>query len=209
MATKILFIFNSVMLGFGLAMDAFSVSLANGFMHPQMKRRRRHEISFVYAAFQFAMPVIGWFFVHNAAELFEGFRPFIPWIALILLSFIGGKMLIEGIREKKCTENHSCDECTNTECINHKGNDSKVLSNKILILQGIATSIDALSVGFTISSYRTPKVLVCALIIGAVTHVICYIGLKLGIRFGTKLAGGAKIIGGLVLIGIGLEIFFG
>lgn len=100
MATNIIFLFNSAMLGFGLAMDAFSVSLANGFTHPHIKRRRRHEIAFVYAAFQIMMPIIGWFFVHYAAEMFNGFKPFIPWIALILLAIIGGKMLIEGIREK-------------------------------------------------------------------------------------------------------------
>ncbi len=209
MATNIIFLFNSAMLGFGLAMDAFSVSLANGFTHPHIKRRRRHEIAFVYAAFQFMMPVIGWFFVHYAEEMFNGFRPFIPWIALILLLIIGGKLLLEGIREKKCSENLSCDECTNTECPNHMGSGKSNLSNKVLILQGIATSIDALSVGFTISSYKVPQVLICALIIGMVTHVVCYIGLKLGIKFGTKLAGKAKILGGIVLIAIGIEIFFG
>ena len=77
------------------------------------------------------------------------------------------------------------------------------------MIQGIATSIDALSVGFTISQYGVLMVLVCVAIIGAVTWIVCYAGLKLGIKFGTKLAGNAKIIGGLILIGIGLEIFFG
>lgn len=208
MATTIIFLFNSAMLGFGLAMDAFSVSLANGFTHPKMQRRRRHEIAGVYAGFQFLMPVIGWFFVHYAAEFFKGFNKFIPWIALILLSFIGGKLLLEGIKEKRCDKAKGCDECDNTECPNHQKPGTETLSNKLLVLQGIATSIDALSVGFTISQYRLPKVLCSALIIGAVTHVICYIGLKLGIKFGTKLAGGAKILGGIVLIAIGLEIFF-
>ncbi len=206
-------IFNSIMLGFGLAMDAFSVSLANGFADNKMSKTRRVQIAFVYAAFQFIMPVIGWFLVHNAANFFIGFQKFIPWIALILLAFIGGKMLVEGIldrrAERKCEGDHNCGACDRKECRKYGIDpDAGAISNKILFLQGIATSIDALSVGFTISQYRTMQVLISALIIGAVTYVVCYAGLKLGIKFGTRLASFAKIIGGLILIGIGLEIFF-
>ena len=210
MANTILFFVNSVMLGLGLAMDAFSVSLANGFADTKMNRKRRLEISGVYAAFQFIMPFIGWFLVHNAANIFNGLNVLIPWIALFLLAFIGGKMLIEGCRERKCYSGKNCDTCKETECLNKEnGSFSKTLSNKTLMIQGIATSIDALSVGFTISQYGVLMVLVCVAIIGAVTWIVCYAGLKLGIKFGTKLAGNAKIIGGLILIGIGLEIFFG
>ena len=201
------------MLGFGLAMDAFSVSLANGFADHNMKRKRKIQIAGCYAFFQFIMPVIGWFLVHNAAEAFNGFRPFIPWIALILLAIIGGKMLVEGVldwnAERKCPGNHNCHECDKKEC--HKYGidpDTGTISNKVLILQGIATSIDALSVGFTISDYSGLKTLASASIIAVVTFVVCYIGLKLGIHFGTKLASKAKIVGGLILIAIGLEIFF-
>ncbi|MBR4358375.1 MAG: manganese efflux pump [Butyrivibrio sp.] len=210
MANTILFFVNSVMLGLGLAMDAFSVSLANGFADTKMSRRRRLEISGVYAVFQFIMPFIGWFLVHNAANIFSGLNVLIPWIALFLLAFIGGKMLIEGWRERKCYSGKNCKDCKNTECVNKDPSSfSKTLSNKTLMIQGIATSIDALSVGFTISQYGVLMVLVCVAIIGAVTWVVCYVGLKLGIKFGTKLAGNAKIVGGLILIGIGLEIFFG
>ena len=210
MANTILFFVNSVMLGLGLAMDAFSVSLANGFADTKMSRRRRLEISGVYAAFQFIMPFMGWVLVHNAAHIFNGLNALIPWIALFLLAFIGGKMLIEGWRERKCYSGKNCDGCKNAECVNKDPSSfSKTLSNKTLMIQGIATSIDALSVGFTISQYGVLMVLVCVAIIGAVTWVVCYVGLKLGIKFGTKLAGNAKIVGGLILIGIGLEIFFG
>ncbi len=208
-----LLVFNSVMLGVGLAMDAFSVSLANGFADHKMSRARRVQIAFCYAAFQFMMPVIGWFLVHNAATFFKGFQAFIPWIALILLAFIGGKMLIEGIldrrAEKNCPNERNCSKCTIEKCRKY-GIDPEAgsISNRLLFMQGIATSIDALSVGFTISGYNTLQTLLSSFIIGAVTYVICYIGLKLGIVFGTKLASGAKIIGGLILIGIGLEIFF-
>ena len=208
-----LLIFNSVMLGFGLAMDAFSVSLANGFADHNMQKRRRVQIAFVYAAFQFAMPVIGWFLVHNAASFFTGLQKFIPWIALILLAIIGGKMLVEGIQdriaEEKCDKGHNCGECDRKECRKYGIDpDAGAISNKVLLLQGIATSIDALSVGFTIEKYAAAQVLLSALIIGAVTYAVCYVGLKLGIRFGTRLASFAKIIGGCILIAIGIEIFF-
>lgn len=206
-------IFNSVMLGFGLAMDAFSVSLANGFADHNMSKKRRVQIALVYAVFQFAMPVIGWFLVRNAATFFIGFQKFIPWIALILLAFIGGKMLIEGIldrkAERKCEKGHNCGECDREECRKYGIDPDKgAISNKLLFLQGIATSIDALSVGFTIEKYGAVQVLFSATIIGAVTYVVCYAGLKLGIKFGTRLASFAKIIGGIILIGIGIEIFF-
>jgi putative Mn2+ efflux pump MntP len=206
-------IFNSVMLGLGLAMDAFSVSLANGFADHNMNRTRKIQIAGCYAVFQFAMPVIGWFLVHNAATFFVGFQKFIPWIALILLAFIGGKMLVEGILERKaeiqCKGGHDCRKCDIRECRKYGIDpDAGAISNRVLFMQGIATSIDALSVGFTISQYRTIQVLLSAFIIGGITYVVCYIGLKLGIVFGTKLASRAKIIGGLILIGIGIEIFF-
>ena len=206
-------VFNSGMLGLGLAMDAFSVSLANGFADHNMNRTRKIQIAGCYADFQFAMPVIGWFLVHNAATFFVGFQKFIPWIALILLAFIGGKMLVEGILERKaeiqCKGGHDCRKCDIRECRKDGIDpDAGAISNRVLFMQGIATSIDALSVGFTISQYRTIQVLLSAFIIGGITYVVCYIGLKLGIVFGTKLASRAKIIGGLILIGIGIEIFF-
>ena len=92
------FVLNSALLGFGLAMDAFSVSVANGLNAPGMSRRWRLAIPLTFAGFQFLMPVIGWFCVRSIAEAFASFRPAIPWIALALLLFIGGKMLYEGIR---------------------------------------------------------------------------------------------------------------
>ncbi len=212
MAFYFVLVFNSVMLGVGLAMDAFSVSLANGFADSKMSKTRRVQMALTYAVFQFAMPVIGWFLVHNAATFFEGFQKFIPWIALILLAIIGGKMLVEGIldrrAERHCKSDGNCYACTVEACRKYGVDpEAGAISNKVLMLQGIATSIDALSVGFTISQYGTLQVLLSGAIIGAVTYVICYIGLKLGIKFGTKLASKAKIIGGLILIGIGLEIW--
>lgn len=191
---NLLFYVNSVALGVGLAMDAFSVSIANGLNEPFMKKRRMCLIAGVYAAFQFLMPMIGWFCVHTIAEIFVSFQKFIPWIALILLCYIGGKMLVEGIQKKKHSETQSKVEV-------------KELGLGTLMVQGIATSIDALSVGFTIAEYSVVMALICSLIIAAVTFVICMGGLIFGKKFGTKLADRASIFGGLILIIIGIEIF--
>ena len=191
MEWSLLFVLNNVMLGVGLAMDAFSVSLANGLNDPRMKIRRMCLIAGVFGFFQALMPMTGWFCVHNLVKYFRVFEKFIPWIALILLAFIGGKMLLEGIRNK--------DD-------DNEGNGNN-LGFKMLMVQGIATSIDALSVGFTISEYGFAMALVSALIIAAVTFVICMAGVVIGKQFGTKLANKASILGGVILIIIGLEIF--
>ncbi len=206
MSFYIWLLFNSVLLGVGLAMDAFSVSLANGFAENTMTRKRKLYISGIYAIFQFIMPFTGWILVHFAVSFFKGFQKFIPFIALILLAFIGGKMVVEGFQSRKCSNNGDCASCSNGQCDIKDVAQRGSLTFKVLILQGIATSIDALSVGFTIAEYNVYMVILSALIIGVVTHIICYIGLEIGTRFGTKLAGNARIIGGLILIGIGIEI---
>lgn len=182
------FILTSILLGAGLAMDAFSVSLANGLNEPKMKKRRMCFIAGVFAFFQFLMPLIGWVCVHTIAQYFVAFEKFIPWIALVLLCFIGGKMLIEGIKSKE-SDNESCAVCASA-----------------LLVQGVATSIDALSVGFTIADYDFIKALISCLIIAVVTFIICMVGLFLGKKFGTKFAGKASIFGGVILILIGIEI---
>ena len=183
------FFLKSVSLGIGLAMDAFSVSLANGLNEPQMRRRKMCGIAGMFAFFQALMPVIGWICIHTIVNYFKSFEALIPWIALILLSYIGGKMLYDGI--KGTTEDTG--EC----CLGFSG----------LIIQGIATSIDALSVGFTIASYDFTAALISALIIALVTFIICMCGLVIGRKAGTKLAGKAGILGGVILIIIGIEIF--
>lgn len=183
------FFFTSIMLGVGLAMDAFSVSLANGLNEPTMKKHRMCGVAGVFAAFQFAMPMIGWICVSTIARIFGVFQKFIPWIALILLGYIGGKMLIEGIRNQDSEE------------------ETAGVGFKALMIQGVATSIDALSVGFTISDYNCIEAVLSCLIIGIVTFFICYAGLVIGKKAGTKLAGKAGILGGVILIFIGLEIF--
>ena len=183
------FFFNSILLGIGLAMDAFSVSLANGLNEPNMGKGKMCAVAGVFAAFQAIMPLTGWVCVHTIVQYFRAFEQFIPWIALILLGYIGGKMLYDGITGGDGEE----EDCG--------------VGFKALMLQGVATSIDALSVGFTIADYDFVSALLAALIIAAVTFFICMGGLVVGRTAGTRLAGKAGILGGTILIFIGIEIF--
>lgn len=186
----VLFFLNSILLGAGLAMDAFSVSLVNGLNEPQMKNSKEIAIAGTYALFQFAMPITGWICVHTIATLFTSFQKFIPWIALILLLYIGGKMIFESFSKKQEDEQIS-----------------KSLTFKVLLVQGLATSIDALSVGFTIAEFTWIFALVESLIIAITTFIICFIGLKIGKKAGTKLSEKAELIGGIILVAIGIEVF--
>lgn len=183
------FFLQSMLLGVGLAMDAFSVSLANGLNEPGMKAPRMCGIAGVFAGFQALMPMLGWFIVMAAVNFFGVLEKYIPWAALIMLSVIGGKMLYEGI--------HNRDNLEEKPAVGIGG----------LLVQGIATSIDALSVGFTIAEYDVLHAIVCALLIAAVTFIICMIGLVLGKKVGTRLAWKASVLGVVILIAIGIEIF--
>lgn len=183
-------VIQSALLGLALAMDAFSVSLANGLGEPKMKKAKLVCIAGVFGIFQALMPTIGWFFVHTAASYFEEFGKFIPWIALFLLVYIGGKMLWDSFHENDNEDN-----------IGNK------VTPTVLFVQGLATSIDALSVGFTIADYNLVEALVSVLIIGLITFIVCTAGLIIGKKFGTKLAHKAGILGGMILIAIGIEIF--
>lgn len=183
-------IFNSLLLGVGLAMDAFSVSLANGLNEPCMRRRKMCGVAGIFGIFQGLMPLLGWICVHTVVQYFTSFEKMIPWIALVLLCFIGGNMLKEGLAggEEECCEKPG-------------------VGLKALLVQGVATSIDALSVGFTIAEYGLLEAILAAVIIAGITFFICYGGLAIGKKAGTKLAGKAGILGGVILIFIGLEIF--
>ena len=184
-----LFFVNSVLFGVGLAMDAFSVSVANGLREPHMPRRRMALIAGTLAFFQIVMPLAGWLCVHTVAVAFAAAQKAIPWIALALLAYLGGTMIHDGLHPSS------------------DGGEALPVGLAALLGQGVATSIDALSVGFTIADYDFPAALLECLIIGAVTFVICLAGLVLGRRFGARLAGRAPLLGGVILIAIGLEIF--
>ena len=237
------FIGNSVLLGVGLAMDAFSVSIANGLQEPGMSAPRSMAIAGTYAGFQFLMPMIGWFCVTRIASAFQAFQAWIPWIAFFLLLYIGGGMIREGISEyrakhpgkgkaetsrdpriaktsrtEELSETFQAEELSETSPAPERKEKAQVLEGAdtagkiarlslgVLMMQGIATSIDALSVGFAIARYSAPSAFAASLIIAAVTLIICLGGLKLGERLGSLLAEKAKVFGGLILVAIGIEI---
>lgn len=183
------FFIENFLLGVGLAMDAFSVSMVNGMSEPCMKRKKVITIALTFALFQAAMPLIGWLCVHTIIDKFETFRPFIPWIAFLLLLYIGSGMLKDGIKGEE-----SSDLC------------NQKIGFTTLIIQGIATSIDALSVGFTLATYNTLLALTAATLIAIVTFVICSGGVVIGKRFGTYLSNKSFILGGSILLFIGVEI---
>lgn len=187
---SLMFFVNSILLGIGLAMDAFSVSVANGLGEPHMRLRRMSLIAGTFAFFQWFMPMAGWVCVHTIVQVFQAFEYAIPWIALVLLLFIGGKMILEAVRGEDEEEGAATG-----------------VGLWALFVQGIATSIDALSVGFTIAGYNVVMAFVCALLIAIVTFVICMGGLQIGKTVGNKFSNKATIFGGCILIFIGLEIW--
>ena len=183
-----LFFLECLFLGIGLAMDAFSVSLANGMTNKNMRLSKQIISSSIFGIFQGLMPFIGWFCIHTFLSYFESFSKFIPWIALALLAFLGTKMIIDSFKPSE------------------DSNETK-LGFFAIIVQGIATSIDALSVGFTFAEYNIIMVIMAILIIAITTFIICFFGVTIGKRFGTKLSNKANLFGGIILIFIGLEIF--
>ena len=148
MGWSLMFFVSSILFGVALAMDAFSVSLANGLHEPHMKKRKLCAIAGTFSFFQFLMPMIGWICVRTILEYFSAVERWIPLIALVLLGFIGGKMLIEGIRGGDDEEE-----------------EASGVGFAALMVQGVATSIDALSVGFTIAEYDIIKALIACLLI--------------------------------------------
>ncbi|MBQ7624775.1 MAG: manganese efflux pump [Clostridia bacterium] len=182
------FVLNSILLGVGLAMDAFSVSVANGLAEPSMRARKRLLIAGAFAFFQALMPMIGYFFVHSLVEVFSALDRAVPYIAFALLGYIGVKMIISGARAKP-------------------GDEKPALNLGALLVQAVATSIDALSVGLTMADYTLLSALASALIIAAVTFAICIFGVTFGAKIGERISGKAEILGGAILVFIGLEIF--
>ena len=180
-------VLDSVLLGFGLAMDAFSVSMVNGLREPAMPRRRMAGIAGVFGGFQALMPMAGWICVRTILDIFRSLQTYIPWIAFGLLLLIGGKMILEGVRNREVQE---------AEKIGAGG----------LVLQGVATSIDALSAGLTMTQLNWSRALTESVLIGAVTFCICTAGILIGRKAGTKLSGKASVIGGFVLIAIGIRV---
>ena len=189
MGTIWFFVINSGLLGIGLAADAFSVSVVNGINDPHLRKMKAVKIAGMYAGFQALMPLTGWFLTNRIMTYFRLLQKLLPWISQFFLMYLGIDMLLEsrgGIEKDEV-----CDG----------------LSDKELLIQAVATSVDALLIGFTIASYGFIKALVCSLIIAGVTFVLCFFGVQWGKKLGLKLAGKATLIGGLVLIFIAIEHF--
>ena len=210
----------SLGLGVGLAMDACAVSMTNGLNEPQMKFGKATLIAAMFALFQALMPMIGWICVSLVATSFEKFAAWVPYIALALLAIIGGKMLYDGIKdinkEKKDKQNTDSDVCAevalDTEAKTKQT--ARKLTFGVLVVQAIATSIDALSTGFSLAKIAGGnaatdwwRALISVSIIAVMTFVICLGAVYLGKKFGNKLGNKAQIVGGVILIVIGLEIF--
>ncbi len=189
MTIQPVFILNSILLGLGLAMDAVSVSVANGLEEPGMSGQKAAGIAGTFAFFQWLMPMLGWFFVTFLLSLFRAISPFLPFVSLALLLYIGGKLALEGFRGE-------------TEETPERG-----IGMKALLLQGIATSIDALSVGFTLASYRATEALLASILIAVTTFLLCLAALHAGKQAGAIINRQAKVIGGMILIVIGTRIF--
>lgn len=208
-------IIESIAMGVALAMDAFSISLTNGLNEPDMKKSRMLLIAGTFAGFQIMMPLIGWICVHTIATQFEAFTAWIPWIALALLGYIGGKMLIEGIGSIRRKNRESVVKAEPADAVKSAGGNGMQAQECVagavtigaLMVQGIATSIDALSTGFTIAEYGFAAAFTESVIIGIVTFIICIFGVLAGRKIGTKLSDKASILGGTILVIIGLKIF--
>ena len=178
--------FSVILTGFALSMDAFAVSVTKGITLKKVDLSIGIKIAFFFGLFQAVMPLIGWLFGMN----FEDYiRSIDHWIAVILLSFLGIKMIIETI-------NSEDDNKTN----------SVYLDNKELIILSIATSIDALAVGVTFAFLNIDIIPIC-ISIGVITFIVCFIGVIIGKKIGSILKDSAQIIGGIILILIGLNIF--
>jgi len=177
--------YSIVLIAFGLAMDAFAVSVSNGIAIPDFKFSQKVKMSIVFGLFQFLMPVLGFLLGRTIVD----FIAFIDhWIAFALLSLIGGNMILEAF--KKDAEGEISMEST--------------ISNKILIFQAIATSIDALIIGITFAVLEA-DIYFSSIIIGVVCFGLSFIGAVTGEKLGCIFKEKAEILGGVILIGIGLK----
>ena len=179
-----------VLLALGLAADAFAVSVTNGMCSSRVTRRHNLVTAFTFGFFQAIMPVLGFILGRTFADIVFRFQ---HWIALLLLGAIGVNMLTDVIKEWKSEKVAICSTLN-------------LFSAKNLIMQGIATSIDAMAAGVSIAVLNI-NILTSALTIGIITFLLCSIGVYIGKRFGARLGLRAKILGGIALICIGLRIF--
>lgn len=195
-----IWIVTAIGLGAGLAMDACAASMSNGLSEPYMKRKKSFLIAGLFGFFQILMPILGYLTITLLSSTLgdsfsKVFGYFMPWIALILLLFLGIKTIVEGVQEGKENETIESKKVKN-------------ITFGYLLLQAVATSIDALSVGIIYGNVKPLEAYLTFAIVGLVTFGICIAAVYIGKKFGTLFANKATIAGGIILIGIGLEIFF-
>ena len=173
-----------VLIGFGLAMDCFAVSISCGITMKKKRLSKLFRISFLFGLFQGMMPVIGWFTGLTVKDLISAFD---HWIAFGLLTFIGGKMIYESFKPDECKKVIDTDKIG------------------IILILAIATSIDALAVGLSFALLDM-SIILPVIIIGVITFIVTLLGLQIGNKFGILFGKKIEILGGLILIGIGLKI---
>lgn len=194
-----------ILIGIALSMDAVAVGMTNGMTDSKMKIRKMLLIAFAFGAFQFLMPVLGYYCSYAFAEFVSKIA---PWLSFVLLGFLGGKMIFDFVKELKAAKSEQSEkEETTTE------SETKPVKLGLgkLFVQAVATSIDALAVGVTLLAAETSKglpfhVLLCALVIGVITFSLSFGAVFAGKRVGNRFADKATLVGGLILVGIGLKI---
>ena len=187
-------IITAILLGIGLAMDASAVSTTDGMSDPNMKWKKMILISGMFGFFQMMMPVLGYLAVTIfSLVLGEGFTRifsyFVPYLSLIILCYLGIKLIIDTVKNKDEVEN-------------------KKITISVILIQAIATSFDALSVGVVLGDLEMYKAMISFALIGIITMLMCILAICIGKKFGTIFSSKAGIVGGSILILIGFEIFF-
>lgn len=182
------FFIQTLLIGIGLSMDAFAVSICKGLGMSKLNKKQMFIIALYFGGFQALMPYIGW---AVGARFSSYVSQYAHWIAFILLAIIGGKMMHEAL-----TESEECED---------GGEKDKKISHKELLLLAIATSIDALAVGISFAFLNVP-IIPSIVIIGLTTFIISLAGVVIGNIFGSKYKNKAEFVGGLILVAIGLKI---
>lgn len=175
------------LIGVGLSMDAFAVSICKGLAMEKVNKKQAFIIGLYFGGFQALMPLIGWFLGIRFQQYITSID---HWIAFVLLVFIGGKMIVEAV----------CDPD-----VEEIGKKDPPLDHKEMFLLAVATSIDALAVGITFAFLDTP-IVEATVIIGLTTFFLSILGVVVGNFFGTRYKKKAEIVGGIILVAIGVKI---
>ncbi len=189
-------IWEVILIGVALSMDAFAVGMTDGMTEPKMKPWKVFVIAAFFGVFQFLMPVAGYYFGSIFADIVQKIA---PWLSFAILAFLGGKMVFDFAIERK------------KRLAGEEVADEKSTGPIQLFVQAVATSVDALAVGVTFLAAETDgglpfHVLFCALIIGAITFGLSVSAVFIGKKAGNRFADKAELLGGLILIAIGVKI---